>query len=92
MISRGVCAFTIKAELSKAAGALATVIYNNQEGIVNGSGEGDFGVVVSITQVDGQAYVAQINGGATVTATVNVDISRILTYVSSSIRSLLIVC
>jgi len=79
LIARGSCTFVIKAGFAKAAGAVGTAIYNNVDGVIAGSGEGNFGIVVSIPQVEGKAYVAQIAGGATVTATISVSISSILT-------------
>jgi aminopeptidase Y len=36
-IRRGVCAFGVKSELSGKAGAVAAVVYNNEEGTVHGS-------------------------------------------------------
>ncbi|EPE27057.1 Zn-dependent exopeptidase [Glarea lozoyensis ATCC 20868] len=81
LISRGSCTFVIKASFAEAAGALGTVIYNNvSPGVIAGSGEGDFGPVLSITLTDGQALVAKLATGATVIGTMNVDIDSITTY------------
>lgn len=80
LISRGTCPFATKATLSKAAGAVGTLVYNNVEGVVQGTlgGPGVYAPTVGISQADGQAFVALIAAGP-VTATLAVDLTEILT-------------
>ena len=68
----------MKSALAGAAGATAAVIYNNIPGVINGTlgtpprPEGDYIPTLGISQEEGQALVAEINGGASVTATVDI--------------------
>lgn len=66
--------------MSKAAGAIGTIIYNNVEGLLQGTlgGAGDYAPTVGISQADGQALLALISSGTT--ASLNVVLSEILTY------------
>lgn len=82
MISRGTCPFAIKATNAKAAGAIGTIIYNNVDGLLQGTlgGAGDYAPTVGISLTDGQAIIAALNTG-TVTADLSVVLSEILTYV-----------
>lgn len=78
LISRGTCEFGLKSSLAKSAGAIAAIIYNNVAGVVNGGlgpptrPEGTYVATVSLSQAEGQAYVSQIQGGANVTASLDV--------------------
>lgn len=61
LISRGTCAFGLKAANAYAAGAVGVVIYNNVEGEINGTLGEDFTPnipVVSVTQAVGQQLAA----------------------------------
>lgn len=69
----------MKATFAKAAGALGTIVYNNVEGVIAGSGEGALGPVVSIPLSVGTSLVAQLASGATVVATLKVDVKEIVT-------------
>ncbi|PMD51227.1 putative leucine aminopeptidase 2 [Hyaloscypha bicolor E] len=81
LISRGTCTFATKAALSKAAGAIGTVIYNNVEGLLQGTlgGEGNYAPTVGISQADGQTLLALVASG-TATAGLIVELSEVLTY------------
>lgn len=85
LISRGTCTFAIKATLSKAAGAIGTIIYNNVEGLLQGTlgGAGDYAPTVGISQADGQTLLALV-ASSTATADLIVELSEILTYVVPS--------
>jgi Zn-dependent M28 family amino/carboxypeptidase len=78
LISRGTCDFGLKSALAGSAGAAAAIIYNNVPGSVNGGlgtpprAEGPYVATVSLSQAQGQAYASQIQGGANVTATLDV--------------------
>ncbi len=66
LISRGSCSFAIKGATAEAAGAAAAVIYNNTDGLLNGTlGEGNgIGIAVAgISLADGQALVAAAAAG-----------------------------
>jgi hypothetical protein len=80
LISRGTCTFATKASLSKAAGAIGTVIYNNVEGLLQGTlgGEGNYAPTVGISQADGQTLLALVASGTT-TAGLIVELSEVLT-------------
>ncbi len=63
LVSRGACTFAAKTANAKAAGAAATVIYNNTDGELNGTLGGsspDYAPTTGITQADGQALVAML--------------------------------
>ena len=88
LISRGTCQFGLKSALAGGAGATGVVIYNNAPGNVSGGTlsepsrpEGPYPPSASISQEEGQAIVAAISGGTTVTGTliVNAIISNITT-------------
>jgi Zn-dependent M28 family amino/carboxypeptidase len=78
LVSRGSCDFGLKSALAGSAGAAAAIIYNNVPGSVNGGlgtpprAEGPYVATVSLSQAQGQAYVSQIQGGANVTASLDV--------------------
>ncbi|KAJ8110645.1 hypothetical protein OPT61_g6568 [Boeremia exigua] len=78
LISRGSCDFGLKSALAGGAGAIGAVVYNNVPGTVSATlgppprPEGDYVATVGISQAEGQAYVSQIQGGANVTATLDV--------------------
>ena len=78
LISRGSCEFGLKSALAGGAGAAGAIIYNNAPGSVNGGlgppprPEGSYVATVSLSQAEGQALVAQIQGGANVTASLDV--------------------
>jgi Zn-dependent M28 family amino/carboxypeptidase len=73
LIQRGTCFFQVKAENAQAAGASAVVIFNEgQPGrtdlIVGTLGAPTVNIpVVGLSFADGEAIVAQVRGGATVT-------------------------
>ncbi|MBK7820014.1 MAG: S8 family serine peptidase [Tessaracoccus sp.] len=72
IVSRGTCAFHIKAVNAQNAGASALVIYNNAPGFVSATVEGETPItipVVTVSQEDGQAVVAALSSGP-LTATV----------------------
>ncbi len=85
LIQRGTCFFADKALNAQQAGASAVVIFNEgQPGrtdlIVGTLGAADFTIpVVGLSFADGEAIVAQIRGGATVTL-------RVATSTESEIR------
>jgi hypothetical protein len=83
LVSRGSCTFVIKGTLAKAAGAVGTIVYNNVEDVIAGSGEAEVGPIVSIPLSNGNALVAQLKAGTVVTARVKVDISSIKTYATT---------
>ena len=68
MVQRGTCAFTVKAQNLKAAGAIGVILYNNNGGGPFAPGGGinpplDI-PVVGISQADGQRIVAGLTKGA----------------------------
>lgn len=67
LVVRGACAFSEKVANAEAAGAVATVVFNNAPGNFAGT-LGTFtaaGPAVSLSQAEGQALAADIAGGAT---------------------------
>jgi carboxypeptidase Q len=84
LISRGTCTFATKSLNAKAAGAVGIVIYNNVDGLLQGTlgGPGDYAPTVGISKADGQAFLTKIAGGTTVTADLNVVLTNVTTYVS----------
>lgn len=78
LISRGSCDFGLKSALAGGAGAVGAVIYNNVPGTVSATlgppprAEGPYVATVGVSQAEGQAYIAQIQGGANVTASLDV--------------------
>ncbi|KAF8853393.1 transferrin receptor ectodomain, apical domain-containing protein [Acephala macrosclerotiorum] len=81
LISRRICTFAAKATFAKDAGAIGIIIYNNVEGLLQGTlgSEGDYALTVGISLADGQAIVAALVSES-VTADLDVDLSEILTY------------
>lgn len=80
LISRGLCDFGLKSALAGAAGAEGAIIYNNIPGPVTGGtlgppprAEGDYIPTAGITQDNGTALLAAINGGQTVEGVLLVD-------------------
>lgn len=80
LVSRGVCTFGLKVGLAGQAGAIGIVIYNNIPGPIGGGSlvrdqfpVGDFIAAGSLSQEDGQAILATINGGTTVIGNLFVD-------------------
>ena len=62
----GVCSFRWKAEIAKAAGAKAVIVYNNVPGLLNGTAGDpplDFGVVGTTPEL-GEDLLAQLGQGA----------------------------
>jgi Zn-dependent M28 family amino/carboxypeptidase len=78
LISRGECNFGLKSALAGAAGAAGAIIYNNVPGSVSATlgppprPEGPYVATVGFSQEQGLAYIAQIQGGANVTASLDV--------------------
>jgi carboxypeptidase Q len=80
LISRGTCPFGTKVALAGSAGAAGAIIYNNAAGPV-GSGtlgappnpDGDYISALSVSQEDGQAYLASLTAGETLTGVLIVD-------------------
>lgn len=68
LIVRGACTFAEKVSSAEAAGAVGTIVYNNQPGNFFGT-LGSFvaaGPAVSLSQAEGQALAADIAGGTTI--------------------------
>jgi Zn-dependent M28 family amino/carboxypeptidase len=75
LISRGECAFGVKATNAKTSGAVAAIIYNNVDGVLSGTlGEASDGYapVVGINLEAGQAILKSLEAGE-VTAKFNVE-------------------
>ena len=79
LISRGTCEFGLKSALAGTAGADAAIIYDNvEEDTFAGTlgapprPEGDYVPTAGISLANGTALLNSINGGATVTADVNI--------------------
>jgi extracellular elastinolytic metalloproteinase len=73
LIRRGTCPFVDKVARAEAAGALAVVMVNNVAGapIVMGGTDPGIGIPsLMISQADGDALIAAVNGGQTVNATI----------------------
>lgn len=80
LVDRGTCSFTQKAERAQAAGAIAVIIGNNVSGPapqMTGTDPTITIPVVSITQTDAGLIENQLSLGATVTATIGVDPTRL---------------
>lgn len=79
LISRGTCEFGLKSVLAGNAGATAAIIYNNIPGNLSATlgppprPEGEYVPTVGISLEEGTALVQQITGGATVTASLDVE-------------------
>lgn len=80
LVSRGACTFGLKVGLAGVSGAIGIIIYNNVPGPVGGGNlvrdefpVGDFITAGSLSQEDGQALLATINGGTTVIGDLFVD-------------------
>ncbi|KAL2265835.1 hypothetical protein VTJ83DRAFT_6935 [Remersonia thermophila] len=69
LISRGTCSFSQKAINAKAAGAVGALVYNNEDGVVQGTlGEPllDYAPIAGITQADGLALLEKLAEGEVV--------------------------
>ncbi|KAH8599269.1 putative leucine aminopeptidase 2 [Bisporella sp. PMI_857] len=63
LISRGVCTFNFKSTTAQAAGAVAVLIYNNQDGFLDSAtlgSPGDYVPTVGILKTDGLALVSSL--------------------------------
>ncbi len=66
LISRGTCAFAVKATNADAAGASGVIIYNNAEGVLNGTLGSDFALdipVTAVTMEEGQRLIGLVADG-----------------------------
>ncbi|WYZ37647.1 hypothetical protein EsH8_II_001153 [Colletotrichum jinshuiense] len=75
LISRGTCAFSVKATLAKSAGAVAAIVYNNDVGALSGTlgaASDGYAPAVGITRDEGLAFVAAIAAGEELTIDLNV--------------------
>jgi aminopeptidase YwaD len=76
LVERGAISFADKVLNAAAQGAEGVIIFNNADGVINGTlgGPNDAYVpVVSITRDAGQAILADLNNGETLTATVTIE-------------------
>ncbi len=76
LIQRGGFSFAEKILNAENAGASAVIIYNNADGVINGTlGEpnDDYVPAVAITQEQGLALKARLDSGETVTATLKIE-------------------
>ncbi|KFY59103.1 hypothetical protein V496_05834 [Pseudogymnoascus sp. VKM F-4515 (FW-2607)] len=82
LISRGTCAFGAKALLAKAAGAVGVVVYNNVDGVVQGTlgEEGDYPPTIGISKAQGEEFLAAIAAGTAQTADLFIEQKTIVTY------------
>jgi secreted trypsin-like serine protease len=70
LIERGEINFSVKVENCQAGGGIGAIIFNNKEGIINGTlGENFTGTIpaVSITQADGDVLLTLIGASASLT-------------------------
>jgi Zn-dependent M28 family amino/carboxypeptidase len=80
LISRGTCEFGLKSALAGSAGAIGAIIYNNraEPGPLTGTlglpprPEGDYIPTLGLNQTRGTELVTAINGGSTITASLDV--------------------
>ncbi len=66
LVSRGVCAFAVKSQMAKAAGASAAIVYNNTDGALNGTLGGpadNYAPITGVTKAEGQALLAKMASG-----------------------------
>jgi Zn-dependent M28 family amino/carboxypeptidase len=78
LVSRGVCAFAVKSQMGKAAGASAVIVYNNADGALNGTLGGpadDYAPITGVTQAEGQALLAKMANAPVV---VKFDLQKIV--------------
>lgn len=75
LIQRGTYSFAEKIKSAKEAGASAVIIYNNADGVINGTlGEpDDYVPAVAITQAQGSALKERLDKGETVNVTLKVE-------------------
>jgi minor extracellular serine protease Vpr len=78
LVERGVCDFVVKVANAEAAGAVATIVFNDAargDALINMGGSGDFGApAVFIGHTAGQAMSDAYNNGSTVAATLSDEI------------------
>jgi carboxypeptidase Q len=88
LIIRGSCTFATKATNAKVAGAIGTIIYNNVDGLLQGTlgGAGDYAPTIGISLADGQTLVTALEIES-ITADIDVDLSEILTYVQFDLNN-----
>lgn len=80
VIRRGSCDFVLKVQKAQNAGAVAVVMVNNVWGdpiIMGGDDPGITIPAIMIYQIDGEALIASLEGGATINATIVDDGSGI---------------
>lgn len=69
VIKRGECSFEEKSVNANAAGAVAAIVYNNEEGSLSGtlggatSELGPYAPIVGMSQADGESLLQQMEGG-----------------------------
>ncbi|KAK5164404.1 uncharacterized protein LTR77_010100 [Saxophila tyrrhenica] len=88
LISRGECEFGLKTALAGGAGAVAAIIYNNEQGLIGGGTlgppprpEGEYVPVVGVARRTGNQILNALEDGAvTGTVTTVSDIHNVTTY------------
>lgn len=76
LLSRGECSFGEKAAAAKVAGVTTLLVFNNEEGMLSGTlGDPylDYAPALGLTQEDGQALIAALEGGEDLEVDVDVD-------------------
>jgi aminopeptidase Y len=87
LIRRGTCPFGLKSELAGKAGAVAAVVYNNEEGTVHGSLTDPSAYHVAtfgLSDVDAAPYVKKLQDGKSVDAIAYMD-AEVRTTVTNNI-------
>ncbi|NSC22565.1 M28 family peptidase [Streptomyces albus subsp. chlorinus] len=77
LIKRGGCSFAQKQAVAADAGAVGAVVYNNEEGALNGTlGDPDAARIPTggITRADGEALAEQAGKGGSLGVTVNLEV------------------
>lgn len=81
LIQRGEIAFFDKVQNATEAGAVGAIIYNNEEGSINGTlGEPSKIPAVSLSQADGEALRNQLKTGQSVETTLITDVEMYPSY------------
>ncbi|MDF2145285.1 M20/M25/M40 family metallo-hydrolase [Knoellia sp. p5-6-4] len=78
LVSRGVCAFAVKSQMAKAAGAPAAIVYNNGDGALNGTLGGpadNYAPITGVTKAEGATLLGKIAAGG---VTVKFDLQKIV--------------
>ena len=78
LISRGTCAFAVKAQMAKAAGAPAAIVYNNTDGALNGTLGGpadNYAPITGVTKAEGALLLGKMANGP---VTVKFDLVKIV--------------